>query len=78
MATDNEYNGIQAQESEIDSVATGNNPCYDRESKCPRGKLHCYNWLEDVPGGYADFDMVEVQFKTLLLSKRLLDTILAP
>lgn len=63
MATDNEYNDIQAQESEIDSVATGNNPCYDRESKCPRGKLHCYNWLEDVPGGYADFDMVEVQFK---------------
>ena len=63
MATDNEYNDIQALESEIDSVATGNNPCYDRESKCPRGKLHCYNWLEDVPGGYADFDMVEVQFK---------------
>lgn len=63
MATDNEYNDIQAQESEIDSVATGNNRCYDRESKCPRGKLHCYNWLEDVPGGYADFDMVEVQFK---------------
>lgn len=63
MATDNEYNDIQAQESEIDSVATGNNPCYDRESKCPRGKLHCYDWLEDVPGGYADFDMVEVQFK---------------
>ena len=33
-------------------------------SKCaPRGKLHCYNWLDDFPGGYADFDMVEVQFK---------------
>lgn len=29
----------------------------------PRGKLHCYNWLEDIPGGMADFDMVEVQFK---------------
>lgn len=29
----------------------------------PRGKLHCYNYLEDVPGGYADDDMVEVQFK---------------
>lgn len=29
----------------------------------PRGKLHCYNWLEDIPGGYADDDMVEVQFK---------------
>ncbi len=29
----------------------------------PRGKLHCFNWLEDIPGGYADDDMVEVQFK---------------
>ena len=29
----------------------------------PRGKLHCFNWLEDVPGGKADFDIVEVQFK---------------
>lgn len=28
-----------------------------------RGKLHCFNWLEDVPGGFADDDMVEVQFK---------------
>ena len=25
--------------------------------------MHCYNWLDDIPGGYADFDMVEVQFK---------------
>lgn len=32
--------------------------------KCePRGKLHAFNWLEDIPGGYADSDMVEVQFK---------------
>lgn len=29
----------------------------------PRGKLHCFNWLDDVPGGWADDDMVEVQFK---------------
>jgi len=29
----------------------------------PRGKLHCYNYLEDVPGGFALDDMVEVQFK---------------
>lgn len=33
------------------------------QKECPRGKLHCYNWLEDIPGGYADCDMVEVQFK---------------
>lgn len=28
-----------------------------------RGKLHSYNYFEDIPGGYADDDMVEVQFK---------------
>lgn len=28
-----------------------------------RGKLHSYNYLEDIPGGYADDDMVEVLFK---------------
>lgn len=35
----------------------------NQQNKCPRGKLHCYNWLEDIPGGFADFDIVEVQFK---------------
>ncbi len=35
----------------------------DKERKCPRGKLHCFNWLEDIPGRLADFDIVEVQFK---------------
>ena len=29
----------------------------------PRGKLHCHNWLADVPGGMADDELVEVQFK---------------
>ena len=29
----------------------------------PRGKLHAYNWLGDIPGGMADCDIVEVQFK---------------
>lgn len=32
-------------------------------NKCPRGKLHCTNWLADIPGGFADFYIVEVQFK---------------
>lgn len=35
----------------------------DKDRRCPRGKLHCYNWLEDIPGGMSDFDIVEVQFK---------------
>lgn len=35
----------------------------DNKSKCPRGKLHCTNWLADIPGGFADYNIVEVQFK---------------
>ena len=31
--------------------------------EAPRGHLNCYDWLGDIPGGFADFDMVEVQFK---------------
>ena len=38
----------------------GGGNCHKEE---PRGKLRCYNWLADVPGGYADDDMVEVLFK---------------
>lgn len=39
--------------------------CKGRCSGCeaPRGKLHAYNWLEDVPGSMADSDIVEVLFK---------------
>ena len=37
--------------------------CRNREYEAPRGKLHCFNWLSDIPGGQADCDMVEVQFK---------------
>ena len=29
----------------------------------PRGKLHSYDWLSDIPGEKNDFDMVEVLFK---------------
>lgn len=31
--------------------------------ECPRSKLQSCNWLEDVPGGANDFDIVEVHFK---------------
>ena len=31
--------------------------------EAPRGKLHCFDWLADVPGGKAHSDLVEVQFK---------------
>lgn len=45
-----------------DNDTATNNP-YIHTSDIPRGKLHCFNYLNDIPGGYADDDMVEVQFK---------------
>ena len=37
----------------------------EKDRRCPRGKLHCFNWLDDVPEvpGAATDDIVEVQFK---------------
>lgn len=31
--------------------------------ECPRGKLHSFNWLGDIPGQHADDEIVEVLFK---------------
>ncbi len=42
----------------------GSSPCCGRCGlDVPRGKLQCYDWLADIPGGMADCDIVEVQFK---------------
>ena len=38
-------------------------PTVDANECGPRAKLHSYNWLEDIPGGFADSDIVEVTFK---------------
>ncbi|MDE5901471.1 MAG: hypothetical protein K2H33_09000 [Muribaculaceae bacterium] len=35
--------------------------CGDKE--CPRGKLHSFDYLREVPGAMEQCDMVEVQFK---------------
>ena len=37
--------------------------CCRISGEAPRGKLHCFDWLADVPGGMAKSDLVEVQFK---------------
>lgn len=37
--------------------------CSRCHKEAPRAKLHSFNYLADVPGGMADFDMVEVTFK---------------
>lgn len=35
----------------------------DDQAKETRCKLHSFNWLADIPGGYADSEYVEVTFK---------------
>ena len=60
--TDNDLNNISAPQEE-ENVANDNNTGNLKPNCPPRGKLNCYNWLSDIPGGYAEFDMVEVQFK---------------
>ena len=48
--------------SESDTCRTSD--CGDStRHQTPRGKLHCFNWLDDIPGGGAESDLVEVQFK---------------
>lgn len=42
-----------------DSEARHHRDCGD----APRGKLHAFNWLDDVPGAMEECDIVEVQFK---------------
>lgn len=38
-------------------------PCVKAKFDCRRNKLHSFNWLKDIPGGCADSEIVEVQFK---------------
>lgn len=58
-----EKDNISGQQYEDDGIVTSNHSYCDSDYQPPRGKLNCYNWLADVPGGKADFDLVEVQFK---------------
>ena len=57
----------EAQSPETNAEATRSEAANTPKKKCcggcQRGKLHSFNWLEDIPGGYADSDLVEVQFK---------------
>ena len=46
--------GLDKNESKADTCKQG---C---RSRC---KLHSYNWLDDIPGGFADSEIVEVTFK---------------
>lgn len=52
---------VNNQDPTEDSNIRNSSGCCRHQA--PRGKLRCHNWLEDIPGGYADDDMVEVLFK---------------
>lgn len=47
----------------LPSAANRCTRCENCRCREPRGKLKCYNWLSDIPGGMADSEFVEVQFK---------------
>ncbi len=48
----------------IDGACSNGGLCSNGGGCCAvRGKLSCHNWLDDVPGGLNQFDMIEVQFK---------------
>ncbi|MCM1518519.1 MAG: hypothetical protein NC117_07760 [Pseudoflavonifractor sp.] len=68
MSTDKDNDRMAAENPHPASGNTGNcggcEGCSCPHAKePPRGKLHCFNWLGDIPGGKADCDIVEVQFK---------------
>ncbi len=51
-------------EKKLECCEQNTNSCCGSGCKSElRSRLHCYNWLEDIPGGYNDFEIVEVQFK---------------
>ena len=57
-----EEDGLPTQE-ERGSQAAGCSAADCRRRCASMCKLHSYNWLEDIPGGYADSEFVEVTFK---------------
>ncbi|MCH5219179.1 MAG: hypothetical protein J1F20_01320 [Muribaculaceae bacterium] len=60
----NDSRDILPENAPADEASRCDKGCHHCCTRCDtRGKLHCFNWLDDIPGGYADDDMVEVQFK---------------
>ncbi len=57
--------GVDAYEAEAEGCAGCASGGCCRSDAVPdiRGKLHSFNYFDDIPGGYADDDMVEVNFK---------------
>ena len=61
--TDNKDEKARREQESPSEKKSSCGKCCGKCHQEPRGKLHCYNWLEDIPGAMADGDMVEVQFK---------------
>ena len=59
---DNDKN-INRDPTSQDSDSTRHQYILRPQGYAARGKLHCYNWLADIPGNFAQSDIVEVQFK---------------
>ena len=49
----------ESNNSELQKECCGQNSggCCSKQSGEPRSKLQSYNWLEDIPGGFNDFDL---------------------
>lgn len=60
---DDAYPSASSAKSDDRQESSSCGRCCRKSGEAPRGKLNCFNYLDDVPGGYADDDMVEVQFK---------------
>ncbi len=48
---------------EIDDILPDSEIRHHRTINAPRGKLHSFNWIDDVPGAMEQCNIVEVQFK---------------
>lgn len=55
--------GLPEDNAGSGGCCSGGSGCCGGNRDCSRGKLHSFNYLADIPGGYAESEYVEVQFK---------------
>ncbi len=64
MDENRDLNPELPNEAEEDVTPVSSTPYRRCDSgKCPRGKLHSFNWIEDIPGAMETCPIVEVLFK---------------
>jgi cell fate regulator YaaT (PSP1 superfamily) len=62
-STPNQQPANAAEQPAKRGCCGGGGCCLKNGGNGPRGKFQSYNWLGDIPGGCADSELVEVQFK---------------